>query len=307
MPLTASLRRPLTIGVVALLATVLLLWTIAQSNRFQATGRSVGGQVEYSGAVADGRMSSDAAMSMSPAIGEIGPEPFPPKSPSDTPASDAVGDRSVIYTTRLELRADNPGAQVQHATNAVKAAGGRVASLINATDDSQRYQVVFRVPSAQFQSVLDQLSALGKVESSDTSENDVTATLVDLDARLANSKAAVDRMRALMADARTVGEVISVESQLTQRESEYEALKARAESTRSAVQMATIHLTVVGPDEVLGSEVGFTDGIRSGWEAATTTVRYGLAAVGFALPLLPPAILVLGLTLAVRRYRSRRS
>ena len=58
-------------------------------------------------------------------------------------------------------------------------------------------------------SALDELAKLGTEESRAVQTEDVTEQLVDLDARLATQRASVDRVRALLARASTIGEVVS--------------------------------------------------------------------------------------------------
>ena len=49
----------------------------------------------------------------------------------------------------------------------------------------------------------------------------------DLDARITSAQASVDRVRALMTKAQNLGEVVSLESELSRREGDLESLKAQ--------------------------------------------------------------------------------
>jgi hypothetical protein len=51
-------------------------------------------------------------------------------------------------------------------------------------------------------------------------------------------------MRALMAKANTVGEIVSVESELTRRESDLESLLAKQKNLALQTDLATLTLTV---------------------------------------------------------------
>lgn len=291
---------------VGVLAFILAVGQVGRPDPRDATGGPHTGAFAVESAVGSG------AEGMSPVAADGAelkvPFPVPPgQSPPGT-APDVVGDRDIVYTGSLTIRADDPLVELREATNVVKAAGGLVASSVTAMHDDGQVGVDFRVPSAQYESVLEQLSELGKLEGRTTSGNDVTANLADLEARLANAKSAVERMRALMAEANTVGEVIAVESQLTQRESEYEALKAQVESLSGAVQLATINMTIVGPEEATGGVgPGFMEGLRDGWEAVTATLNVIAVTIGFLLPLLPLAALVLLTGWGLRRRFGRRS
>ena len=75
----------------------------------------------------------------------------------------------------------------------------------------------------------------------DTSDRaDVTETLVDLAARIATQQASLARVRELLARATTIGEIVSLENELTNRQAELDSLMQRREKLSGLVALATI-------------------------------------------------------------------
>jgi hypothetical protein len=137
---------------------------------------------------------------------------------------------------------------------------------------------------------------------------DVTEDLVDLDARLATQEASVERVRALLARAQTIGEIVSIESELTQRMAELDSLKQRRERLGGLVALSTITLNLRGPDSpgLAEPESGFLAGLKSGWAGFLASVEIVLTIVGWLLPFAlvigPPVWLLVWL---LRRRRTR--
>lgn len=107
-----------------------------------------------------------------------------------------------------------------------------------------------------------------------------------------------------MSRATTVGDVVAIESELTTRESDLEALQAQSRALHAQVALATIVVQLRLPPAAAPPVVrpgGFLAGLRTGWHALAVAVRTGLGALGLLLPFAGAAVVIGLLVLAVRR------
>lgn len=198
-------------------------------------------------------------------------------------------ERSLIRTAQLTVRVADVGRAAARVAALTRGADGLVAaeqtsrSGSAATGQSSSYTL--RVPPGALDGLLDQLAGLGTLLDRQVNTEDVTAQVVDLDSRLASQRASVERVRALLARAQTVGEVVTVEGQLAQREGDLEAMQARARALDGQVTLATVELLLFGPDaSTTGGGRGFLVGLRSGWSAFTNGAAVLVTAAGAVLP-----------------------
>ncbi|HZO68033.1 MAG TPA: DUF4349 domain-containing protein [Kribbellaceae bacterium] len=219
-------------------------------------------------------------------------------------------ERAIIRTGFLTVEAGDVLQVRQRVTEIATGARGQVASEETGTDpDGQvnRAHLVVRVPTASYDATMRALSQLGPVKEIRQESADVTEQVVDVNSRVATQRAGLARMRALLARANTIGEVVSVETELTRREGELEALLAKQKSLASQTELATLTVTLVRPGEAPAPEDperGFLHGLSDGWNAFTTTTSVLLTAVGALLPFLVAiALVTVPVTLLVRRFR----
>lgn len=166
-----------------------------------------------------------------------------------------------------------------------------------------------RVPSDDLDAVLSELSALGDVLGTNITREDVTATAVDLRARIASAQASIARLQELMAQAGSVADLLEVEAQLAQRQSELEAYESELEHVEGLVSMSTVHVALVRENAPAPVEPGspFLDGLLGGWNALVASFGALITVLGFALPWLVPVAIVWGVIALVRRRRRRRT
>ncbi len=204
----------------------------------------------------------------------------------------AGSEREVIRTAELEVRVDDvPGAS-EEALAVVEAAGGILAGQRSDLSGDARAVLTFEVPPAAFLRVLADLAGLGDLEQRRVGSDDVTEQVVDLEGRLAATQASVDRLRALLADAADVPQVVAVEGELARREGELESLTGQLRSLRAAVDMATVTVTLHPGPGATGrpgqpdDDPTFADGLRTGARALAAGATAAATAAGFALPFL---------------------
>jgi hypothetical protein len=233
-----------------------------------------------------------------------------PEQASPASAAPAAADRAVVRTASLQVRTDGDVlAASRRAASVAQAAGGFVAGENTSSDPAHPTktvsELVLRVPNARLGGVLDQLGALGTLLQQRQDATDVTGQVVDLNARLASQRASVERVRALLARATTIGEVVQIEGELARREADLESLEAQVKQLADQTALATVTVTLVGPDTPAPVEprpTGFLAGLAAGWHAFTAGGTWLLTAVGAALPFLLLAGLGALVAVAVRRH-----
>jgi hypothetical protein len=221
--------------------------------------------------------------------------------------------QQVISHASLTIRSSDVGQAMIRAEGVATGAGGFVASENTQADRkgmARTSSLVFRVPSASFESTLRELRALGDLEDESTSRQDVTADVVDVQSRVASAKATIGRIQVLLGRAQDLGDVIKLESELSTRQSDLEALEARLSYLSDQAAMSTISLTILSPTAAPAPKPdtsGFAGGLRSGWDALVT-VLVGLATVAGALLPFLGVVLLLGIPgwMAARGINRRR-
>ncbi|MER6828620.1 DUF4349 domain-containing protein [Streptosporangium sp. NPDC000563] len=221
-------------------------------------------------------------------------------------------DRAIIYTAEMTVRAKDVTAAAERARQIVTAAGGYLAMERSDAHSGGEGSatLVFKIPPGNYPGALDRLGKdLGTRESLQQNTEDVTEQVADVESRLKSAKAALDSLRTLLKRANTIGEVLEVEREVSNRESELESLQARQKTLASQTSVATLTLNLVGPATVVPQEEdepsGFLGGLRTGWSAFVTAVKVGLTLLGVLLPWLVLIGLV-WLAVALMR-RGRRS
>jgi hypothetical protein len=219
---------------------------------------------------------------------------------------DGIG-RDVVRTAQLTLQVADPTAATRGVRTAVAAAGGLVAEE---QADTRGSWLVLRVPVAGLDKLVDDLAATGTVLARSSRAEDATEQVVDLDSRVATQQASVTRVRALLAQATSIGDIVAVESELARREADLDSLERRLATLRDRVAMSTLTVELRGPatTEPGGSPPGFGSGLGAGWAGLKVIGTALAAAAGFLLPFLP--LLAIGAAVGwfvVRRRRTRRT
>ena len=214
-------------------------------------------------------------------------------------------DRTLVRTATMDLSAGDVLKAVGQARSIAAGKGG-YAGREDVRDAAATLEL--RIPSDRFDAALDDLSALGKVTSRRQSTEDVTEQVVDLNSRIATQRASVDRVRALLAKATTVDEIVRIEQELTTREADLESLEQRVQALSGQAAMSTVTLRITRtdapPPPPVQEDTGFFAGLSDGWNAFLDAGAVTLRVVGAVLPFL----VVLGIPAAfVIRWRRRRT
>lgn len=154
--------------------------------------------------------------------------------------------------------------------------------------------ITYRVPAARFQDAMDGLQKIGKVLSAETSSNEVTSQVLDLEARLRNLQATEAALMNIMARATQIKDVLAVQEQLTAVRGQIEELETEITHLRDQAAEATISATFSVPFVAVTAQ-------QKGWSLATQidAALAGLLAVGQFLAGVLVWAIILGLPLGV--------
>ncbi len=224
----------------------------------------------------------------------------------------SVDQRSIVYTGSITVRVDDVNAAAARASGLATAAGGFVGEdKRNSGTGSDDATLTLRVPAGKFTEVVNQLAALGEEETRGISTEDVTEQTVDLDARIAVQQARVDSGRRLLAEAKSLNDLVMLEKEVATRESDLASLQAKKRRLADLTALSTITVVLLDPDAAPAASPdgppGFLAGLSGGWDA----LRASLAVLATVLGALLPWLIALGLPAwgifwAYRRVARRR-
>ncbi|MFD9686997.1 DUF4349 domain-containing protein [Kitasatospora sp. NPDC059088] len=295
------------VPVVAVAAAVLL------AGGCSASGGGESGRNDSAGAPAKAAGGAAAPAAPAPAGGQPSGAPA---AAGVTPAADA---RLISYTAQLSLTTKDVGQVLGRARELTTASGGYVGGeSVNGGGADEYGQLTLRIPSAAYQQTLDQLAALGRVVSRKSQADDLTQQVADVASRVQTQQASVDRVRALMAQAKTLSDITSLEGELSRREADLESLQKQQKELAARTSYSTVTLDVrreavaptPTPTPTAAGGKGFGESVGSalggGWHVL---VAIGTALV-VALAAVAPFLLVLGVPGALlyrywRRTRAR--
>ncbi len=216
----------------------------------------------------------------------------------------------VITTGYLSLIVDDPAASADEVSQLVLDAGGRVASRsdYSPTDyGSPSSYLELRVPYDSVETTLALISDRGIVQESSLNSVDVGLQKVDLDARLEVLNAGIARLQALLDEAATTADVVTIESALTERQSEKDSLQSQRDYLSDQTLFATISVNLYTPvDAAPKNQDGFLDGLVRGLESIASFGAGLVVWAGILLPWLALLGVVVVVVAGVRRLRKSR-
>lgn len=244
-------------------------------------------------------------------------------------AADAVTfEQRVVRTADLAVQTQDVAGSVARVRSIAEAAKGFVADEQTTTSPGEPQPVegnadpagpprpwsqsvlTLRVPNASLDRVMQQIGDLGSVTSRHQSSQDVTGKYVDTASRVRSQTASVERVRALLAQAKDLGQIVQIEGELARREADLESLKAQLAALDDQTTLSTLTVTVT-PHEVAAAPAhddnAFVAGLRAGWTALGASAGVLLAVVGALLPFVV-VVALLGAPVLwwLRRQRRRR-
>jgi hypothetical protein len=183
----------------------------------------------------------------------------------------------------------------------------------------QRGTITIRVPADRYISVLNDIRGLADepvdIQSVEEETTEVTEEYTDLQSRLRNLEATEAQYLALMEQAASIDDILTVQDRLSQVRSEIEQVTGRIQVLDDLTALATITVQLSLPPlatvttEESGSQHWATEAAENAWQASEDTLQvFGVIAITagiFAAWLAIPGAIALGAWWAIYSRRTR--
>ncbi len=243
-------------------------------------------QSDYSVEAESGSLPEPADMDAM-ASGAIAQAPEAIAQKTSAPDSLAVGNQvsrrpQLIKKADLSLEVESVEDSFKKVREIVNTQQGDVLSLNHRSGketegiDRNKRQILseMRVPADNLDRALDALTELGKVRDRSITTEDVSAQLVDIQARVNNSRKSEAALQEIMSRSGEIADVLEVSRELSQVRQDIEQMTARQESLKAQVRYSTISLSLesVVASSDISNKPAFSYQISSSWKSAMSSV-----------------------------------
>jgi hypothetical protein len=187
--------------------------------------------------------------------------------------------------------------------------GGYIAnsSVSGGRDQIRQATLEVKIPASNYDQAVGDLSTIGKVETVNSTAEDVGEEFVDVTARVNNARRLEERLINLLST-RTgkLDEVLRVERELARVREEIERYEGRLRFLGARVATSTLTITVHEPAPILGNSPGqnpIAAALRRAWKNFVALVAALIASLGVVIPL---ALIGFGGWLGYRRWKKGR-
>lgn len=271
----------------------------------QAEGEAAGGQA-FDGDVADTTLTQRSALG-----------PSGRQVSNNATAPPELREPAVIQVGTMTVQSDDVAQARFDLEKVVDSYSGTIADeKTTATTEGEvrLSRVVLRVPSQDFDQAMLDLAELGKVTASTRKAQDVTAEVIDTEARIRAQEQSLQRVEVLFTRAQNIRDIVAIEAQLSRRQAELDSLKGQLAYLQDQTTLSTITVYLEqAPEEPTPIEKkeqtddsAFIGGLKDGWQALSE-LGAGLATVSGALLPFAAVALLLGVPASViaRRWLAR--
>ncbi|HYE83247.1 MAG TPA: DUF4349 domain-containing protein [Clostridia bacterium] len=171
-----------------------------------------------------------------------------------------------------------------------------------------------RVPEASFDNIFNSIKGMGKLVNENTSGNDITTEYRDTAARVDNLKIQEQSLKQLMTKAKTVDEILKIETELNRVRTEIDIKSGDLKRWDNLVQLSTIHIYMreLKPEELKSVDVtGMWGKAYQGFIKAINNIVVGLEKTFIVLVTAIPYLIAAGVlavigVIMVRRIKMKK-
>jgi hypothetical protein len=244
---------------------------------------------------------------------------------SGASASTTAEQQLLVRTASMLLRVDDIDATVTRIRDTVSTFDGQIDDLqISSETDVPIYYrtaqdassaeatplsayITVRVPSTRLADFSKKIAAFGKVLRESANQTDVTQQHIDLTARLETLKAEESRLRDFLGAAKTVKDMLAVETELARVRGDIESMQSQLDYLDKQISYGTLTIELQKPAPVVrptGTDWGFAQAITDGIRGAAGVVRSAITALIALSPVIALVALVwLAVYWSLRRRR----
>jgi hypothetical protein len=261
--------------------------------------------------VIGGQPSSPAAIAESPSLSRedaASQASSPDNALQNVNAATVAAPTMVIRTGQAFVEVDKVDPAILKIRQLAAQVGGYIAnsSISGGRDQIRQATLELKIPAPRYEQAVGSLSTIGKVETVNSTAQDVGEEFVDVTARVSNSRRLEERLITLLST-RTgkLDEVLRVERELARVREEIERYEGRLRYLSTRVATSTLTITVHEPAPILGNTPGenpIAAAMRRAWRNFVTLVAALIASLGVVIPL---ALLGLAGWMGYRRWKRR--
>lgn len=318
-------RWKMTLPVAALVLVVVIgQQGLLHNNFFGLKGYSGADTVQSAGGA--GMMSMDGEIArntleskeMAPTASydDAGRAVLPPVMPvPEAPPADKSLPRKITHNLYANIQVTDIETAVERLTELAASYGGYIVdSQINNYEHNAYARISMKIPADQFDGVRGSLKEVGKVLNQHLRANDITNQYYDAETRLRNWQAQEQRYLEILQEADTVGDIIQVESALSNIRMQIEQLQGQLKLWDHEVAYSTLEaelhtkespVTVNDPWQPISLQETWKacqDAVLKSISSLWNWLNYLVVGIGYALPVL----IILGIAYPLYRRRKKR-
>ena len=299
--------------VLALLLCAVLLFSFGCAAKAQESN------VAYAPMPADAAYDAAEPEMASSESFSVGKEAAASSTTQDAPTGD-FDVRKIVYTADMSITADSPDQALATLIAKAQELGGYVSGSYSTTDDEGSYYATasLKVPANQIDALVTAAKATGKVNDYRLNSDDISLSYYDMQARLDNAKAEEQQLLEILAQCKTIEEILAVRQSLTQVRADIESYTGQMRLWDNLVSYATLNLTINRTPKT--AVEGETELIQL-WKASDTwnrmsrgfqnSARFVVNAIGaigifLAVAILPVGILFLAIGLPIILHKKNK-
>jgi hypothetical protein len=223
-----------------------------------------------------------------------------------------LAERKIVKTGEITLEVPAVGTAVGELRAIALSLDGYVSDS-RTGGEHDAATVTLRVPANRFNEALDRLHGMdGEVRVEATKDEDVTSSVVDLEARIRNLQASEEQYRVLVGRAEKIDDVLAVQSRLDQVRGEIEQLSAQLKQLNGLAALSTITVALVPASTPVQDAAAAWDPGATFGTAVAALVSAGQSIADFAiwllivgLPILLVVAIILWLAMRLRPVARR--
>ncbi|HET6228691.1 MAG TPA: DUF4349 domain-containing protein [Longimicrobiaceae bacterium] len=203
----------------------------------------------------------------------------------------SLATQMLIRTGTAQIQVDSLQLGIDGVRRLVEREGGVVAgsSMTAGRQEAAQATMELKVPAERFEAVVAGLASLGKLESVNTTSQDVGEEYVDIGARVVNARRLEARIAALLdTHAGKLADVVEVEHELARVREEIERYEGRLRYLRSRSAVSTLTVNLHEPRPVVGEYPGDSPigaAFKRSWQNFVGFMAGLVSVLGFLLPL----------------------
>ena len=211
-------------------------------------------------------------------------------------------ERLIIQSATVHLESEYFDDVVDSLRNIPGMVGGYTQTENLSVHPRRQFEIVMRVPAAEFESVLGQIQAIADVRSMNISAEDVTDQFYDMASRLETRLIEEDRILELIDQTTRLSDLLELESRLASTRLQIERYRASLADMASRITYSTIRVVLVDVAQVyepiavasFGERIGGAFGSSvDGTIAVIQTIIVILAGAIIPLAIVSPVVVLL--------------